>query len=118
MTLRASRRTESSPACAPSASTASARFRPTSDEPRRISIQTQQQFGKYLVSSSARRDHGGRFYTALLAIRSGRGSMTHERVVRFDSQFDSHDAALGFAQAQAAAWIGERNPGHQPLRTE
>ena len=44
--------------------------------------------------------------------------MTHERVVRFDSQFDSHDAALGFAQAQAAAWIGERNPGQQPLRTE
>ena len=117
MTLRASRRTESSPACAPSASTASARFRPTSDEPRRISIQTQQQFGKYLVSSSARRDLGGH-YTASLAIRSGRGSMTHERVMRFDPHFDSHDAALGFAQAQAAAWIGERNPGHQPLRTE
>ena len=54
----------------------------------------------------------------MLAIRSGRGSMTHESVMRFDPHFDSHDAALGFAQAQAAAWIGERNPGHQPLRTE
>ncbi|MBW8759167.1 MAG: hypothetical protein JF586_16270 [Burkholderiales bacterium] len=80
-------------------------------------MQTQQQYGKYLVSSSARRDHGGH-YTASLAIRSGRGSMTHERVMRFDPHFDSHDAALGFAQAQAAAWIGELNPGHQPLRTE
>jgi len=117
MTLRADRRTEASPACAPCALQASARLRPSSEQPRRISIQTQQQFGKYLVSSSARPDHGGR-YTASLSIRSGRGSMTHERVMRFDPSFDSHDAALGFAQAQAAAWIGGRNPGHPPLRTE
>jgi len=44
--------------------------------------------------------------------------MTHERVMRFDPPFDSLAAALDFAQAQAAVWIGERNPGHQPLRME
>ena len=61
------------------------------------------------MSSSTRRDDGGH-YIAAVAIRSGKGSMTHERVMRFDPLFKSRDAALGFAQAQAVAWIGARGP--------
>jgi hypothetical protein len=52
------------------------------------------------------RDDAG-FYGACVAIRSGRGSMTHHRVIRFTPRFDSHDQALGFAHAQAHAWMSE-----------
>ncbi len=44
--------------------------------------------------------------------------MTHERVLRFDPHFDSHAAALGFAQAQAASWIVEHHCGRSPARAE
>ncbi len=54
------------------------------------------------------RDDAG-LYEACLAIRSGRGSMTHHRVMRFVPRFDSHDQALGFAHAQADAWVSEHD---------
>lgn len=54
-----------------------------------------------------RRTVGGAF-TASVSIRSGRGSMTHDRVMRFVPVFDSADQAARFATAQALAWIGER----------
>jgi len=44
--------------------------------------------------------------------------MTHQRVMRFDPLFESHDAALGFAQAQAVAWIDQRFSGPAPARAE
>jgi hypothetical protein len=48
---------------------------------------------------------GGR-YTAGVSIRSGTGSMTHDRVMRFVPVFDTHDQATRFAAAQALAWLG------------
>lgn len=72
---------------------------------RRILIHTSRQVGKYLVSPLIRRNNGGR-YSASVSIRSGRGSMTHDRVMRFEPVFESHDQAAHFAIAQALAWIG------------
>jgi len=48
---------------------------------------------------------GGGLFTAAVSIRSGRGSMTHDRVVRFVPVFDTHDQAARFATDQALAWI-------------
>jgi hypothetical protein len=48
---------------------------------------------------------GGRF-AAAVSIRSGAGSMTHDRVMRFVPIFDTHDQATRFAAEQALAWIG------------
>ena len=53
---------------------------------------------------------GGRF-AAAVSIRSGAGSMTHDRVMRFMPVFDTHDQATRFATEQAMAWIG------RPART-
>ncbi len=53
---------------------------------------------------------GGARFDAAVAIRSGRGSMTHDRVVRFVPQFGSREEATRFAVDQARAWIGERGP--------
>jgi hypothetical protein len=48
---------------------------------------------------------GGRL-SAAVSIRSGTGSMTHDRVLRFDPVFATHDQATRFAARQALAWIG------------
>lgn len=63
------------------------------------------QVGKYLVSPLTRRTDDGAFSSAV-SIRSGRGSMTHDRVMRFVPVFDTPDLAARFALAQAMAWIG------------
>lgn len=47
----------------------------------------------------------GRF-SAAVSIRSGAGSMTHDRVLRFEPAFDTHDQATRFASEQALAWLG------------
>lgn len=52
----------------------------------------------------SRRSDGGR-YAAAVSIRSGRGSMTHDRVMRFVPEFDTRDQAEHFATQQALAWI-------------
>lgn len=49
--------------------------------------------------------HDGRF-SAAVSIRSGAGSMTHDRVLRFVPVFDTCDEATQFAATQALAWIG------------
>jgi hypothetical protein len=41
-----------------------------------------------------------------VSIRSGRGSATSDRVLRFHPIFDSRDAAERYATAQGLAWIG------------
>lgn len=51
---------------------------------------------------------------ASVSIRSGRGSMTHDRVMRFVPVFASHDQAARFATAQALSWIGLRVPAIAP----
>ena len=64
--------------------------------------------GKYLVSPLAKPlDAGG--YAASVSIRSGRGSATHDRVLRFSGFFDSAAAALQYATEHALGWIKERS---------
>jgi hypothetical protein len=54
-------------------------------------------------------------YAAAVSIRSGRGSHTHDRVLRFVPDFDSAGDAARYATVQAMAWIGAAPlPPHQP----
>ncbi len=62
------------------------------------------QVGKYLVSPLTRRAVCGR-YAASVSIRSGRGSMTHDRVLRLLPMFDSSEEAARHATAEGLAWI-------------
>lgn len=63
--------------------------------------------GKYLVSPLITRTGTGR-YAASVAIRSGRGSATHHRVLRFIPRFDSRDSACRYAIDEGLAWL-QRN---------
>jgi hypothetical protein len=51
--------------------------------------------------------HDGR-YAASVSIRTGRGSATHDRVMRFVPLFDTYRAAIRYATDQGLAWVGER----------
>ena len=63
--------------------------------------------GKYLVSPLAKPlDAGGN--AASVSIRSGRGSATHDRVLRFSGLFDTAASALQYATEHALRWIQER----------
>jgi len=64
--------------------------------------------GKYLVSPLAKEQGEGR-YAASVSIRSGRGSASHDRVLRFSGLFDSAAAALHYATEHAMCWIRERS---------
>lgn len=64
--------------------------------------------GKYLVSPLAKQQGEGR-YAASVSIRSGRGSGTHDRVLRFSGIFDSAAAAVHYATEHALGWIHERS---------
>ena len=59
------------------------------------------------MSPLTRRTDGGPV-NAAVSIRSGRGSMTHDRVMRFVPVFDTHDQAARFATDQALVWIAAR----------
>lgn len=65
------------------------------------------QVGKYLVSPLTRLTDGGR-YAASVSIRSGRGSATHDRVLRLVPTFASAAEAARYATTQALAWIAAR----------
>jgi len=67
-------------------------------------IHTSHQVGKYLVSPLTHAIGCGR-YAASVSIRSGRGSTTHDRVLRLLPVFDSCDEAARYATTQALAWI-------------
>lgn len=67
------------------------------------------QVGKYLVTPLTRPIAGGHF-AAGVSIRSGRGSMTHDRVLRFTPHFATHALASRYATEQALAWIGRPAP--------
>lgn len=69
---------------------------------------TQIEIGKYLVSPTAKAQGEGRF-AASVSIRSGRGSGTHDRVLRFTGIFDSAAAAVHYATEHAMGWIRERS---------
>ena len=64
--------------------------------------------GKYLVSPLAKLQHEGR-YAASVSIRSGKGSATHDRVMRFSGLFDTAASALQHATEHALGWINERS---------
>ena len=69
---------------------------------------TQIEVGKYLVSPTAKAQGEGRF-AASVSIRSGRGSGTHDRVLRFSGIFDSAAAAVHYATEHAMGWIHEHS---------
>ena len=64
--------------------------------------------GKYLVSPLAKPQGEGQ-YAASVSIRSGRGSATHDRVMRFSGLFDSAASAVHYATEHAMRWIHERS---------
>jgi hypothetical protein len=70
---------------------------------------TQISVGKYLVSPVAKQHSEGHF-AASVSIRSGRGSATHDRVMRFTGLFESAAAAIHYATEHALGWIQERAP--------
>jgi len=55
----------------------------------------------------------GRF-AAVVSIRCGTGSMTHDRVMRFVPVFDTHEQATRFATEQALAWIARPERARHP----
>jgi hypothetical protein len=64
--------------------------------------------GKYRVSAMPRRLEDGR-YGAGVSIRSGQGSASTDRVLRFIGQFDTEAAANRHAHEQGALWVAQRN---------
>lgn len=62
--------------------------------------------GKYRVSPLVRPlDDGG--YTCGVSIRSGRGSATTDRVMRFSGRFATEPDARRHAHAQALVWLAQ-----------
>ena len=57
------------------------------------------------MSPLTRRTACGQHVAAAVSIRTGGGSMTHDRVFRFVPLFASHEDAARFALEQALAWI-------------
>lgn len=76
--------------------------------PEKVPISIPFQVGKYLVSPLTRRAVCGR-YAASVSIRSGRGSMTHDRVLRLLPLFNSSEEAARHASAEGLAWIGSNS---------
>lgn len=65
--------------------------------------------GKFLVSPIVTRTDSGR-YAASVSIRSGHGSATHHRVLRFVPRFDTRDVAQRYAVEHGLAWL--QRPSH------
>ena len=63
--------------------------------------------GKYLVSPLTTQTDAGD-YAASVSIRSGQGSRTHDRVLRFLPLFDTREGACRYAIEQGIHWL------HQP----
>jgi hypothetical protein len=70
-------------------------------------IHTTVAVGKYLISPLIRHTDNGDF-AASVSIRSGRGSGTHDRVMRFTPRFASHAQAQHYATEQGLGWVRER----------
>jgi len=67
--------------------------------------------GKYLVSPLIKNLDDGRF-AASVSIRSGHGSGTHDRVMRFTPSFANQAAAIRYALDQGLGWVRERTAPH------
>ena len=66
--------------------------------------QTPITMGKYRIAACPRQLPCGQF-AALVSIASGRGSASTDRVMRFNDEFSTHDAAAQFAIAQGIDWV-------------
>ena len=73
-----------------------------------INLNSNIAIGKYLVSPLSKRLDDGR-YAASVSIRSGRGSGTHDRVMRFTPVFCCDHSALNYATQQGLIWVNDRN---------
>ncbi len=82
--------------------------------PRKSCIQKSLQVGKYLVTPLIRRLDDGR-YAPSVSIRTGRGSATHDRVLRLSPLFDTPQAAMRHATNQGLAWVG--TPSASPTQS-
>ena len=71
-----------------------------------ISNQLSTSVGKYLVSPLSKLLDDGR-NGASVSIRSGRGSASTDRVMRFTDQFESEDAAHRYAHEQGLIWVAQ-----------
>lgn len=80
-------------------------FIQTHHSPRRI--------GKHLISPLSRVDDAG-LHCASVSIRSGQGSASHDRVLRFVPRFESRDSALRYATEQGLLWLQQHRPGITP----
>ena len=65
--------------------------------------------GKYRLSTLSKQLADGAF-RASLSIRSGRGSASTDRVLRFTDLFGSDAEAHGYAHAQGLAWLAQALP--------
>ncbi|MDO9402732.1 MAG: hypothetical protein Q7T87_01730 [Polaromonas sp.] len=74
---------------------------------------THLEVGKYRVSPLAKKLNEGQ-YAASVSIRSGQGSATHDRVMRFSTLFDNAASAISYATEHALGWIRERAPAPLP----
>ena len=63
------------------------------------------EIGKYLVSPLIKQLDDGLFAPSV-SIRTGRGSATHDRVLRLTPRFDSLNDAIRYATDEGLRWIG------------
>lgn len=63
------------------------------------------EIGKYIVSPLIKQTDDG-LYAPSVSIRTGRGSATHDRVLRLTPRFDSLHAAVRYATDEGLRWIG------------
>ena len=54
-------------------------------------------------------------YASSVSIRTGRGSATHDRVLRLLPVFDTPQAAIRYAADQGMTWLGAPAPAHAHL---
>jgi len=83
--------------------------------PRKFRIQKSLQIGKYRVTPPIKRLEDGR-YAQSVSIRTGRGSATHDRVLRLTPFFHTPQAAMRHATNQGLAWVGTPPASPTPLR--
>lgn len=69
--------------------------------------------GKYLVSPLTKMLENG-WYACSVSIRSGSGSATTDRVVRFTKLFEDAAAAAQYARHEGLQWIGAGAQGLRP----
>jgi hypothetical protein len=67
--------------------------------------------GKYRIAACPRQMPGG-LYAAQVSIASGRGSASTDRVMRFHSEFDTHEAAASYAMEQGLDWVRQTTRAH------